>query len=268
MLKKSILITGGTSGLGKELVTIFLNNGFNVVATGRQPLEMPGFENAFRLFRTDFSDLKQTSVTIKEIAGKFSFDIIINNAGILSPPDLTMTRDGNEYTFQVNYLAHLLVNELIITNKQNDRPLKICSVTSPVYRLAKTEKAHKISLEGYKPLKAYSYSKLFLALMCRELPLRHPDKDLFCVSFNPGVFNSGIYRMQSTFFGFLYRVAAPFMRSPSIVARVLFSILNDSKLPEGVVCSVRKKIKKLPETGDPAYTSFMKDCYNKIGPYL
>ncbi|MCK7521451.1 MAG: SDR family NAD(P)-dependent oxidoreductase [Ignavibacteriales bacterium] len=41
---KTVLVTGGTSGLGKELVKSFLNRGFQVVATGRQQVQFPGFE--------------------------------------------------------------------------------------------------------------------------------------------------------------------------------------------------------------------------------
>jgi NAD(P)-dependent dehydrogenase (short-subunit alcohol dehydrogenase family) len=268
MLKKSILITGGTSGLGRELVTVFLKNGFTVVATGRQPMEMTGFEEDFRLFRVDFNDLKQTSDTVREITRNFSFDIIINNAGILSPPHLILTKDGNEYTFQVNYLAHLLIDELIIKKRTDKKPLIICSITSPVYRLVKSRSDYFNSPASYNPWKAYTYSKLFLALLGRDLPLKYPGQDLTCFGFDPGVFGSGIYRMQSRFFGILYWIAAPFMRRPSHIAKILYRILTETELTSGIVFTFRWKIRKLPEKNIEADTSFSKVCYDKLEPYL
>jgi len=267
MLKKSILITGGTSGLGRELVKVFLNKGFTVAATGRQKIEMPGFEDDFKLFRVDFSDLRQTSDTIKEICKNFSFDIIINNAGILSPPHLILTKDSNEYTFQVNYLAHLLIDDLIIKNRTDKKPLIICSITSPVYRLVKSGSDYFSSTVSYNPWKVYTYSKLFLALLGRELALKYPDQRLTCFGFDPGIFGSGIYRMQSRFFGILYWIAAPFMRRPSRIAKVLFSILTEAELISGIVINCRRKIRKLPGNNETD-NSFNKVCYDKLEPYL
>lgn len=268
MLKKNVLITGGTSGLGKELAVLFLKNEFTVVATGRQLLALPGYDDDFRLFRVDFSDLKQTSETIKLICGSYKFDIVINNAGILSPPDLTLTNDGNEYTFQVNYLAHLLINETIIMNQADQRPLTICTITSPVYRMGNAGSAWTDNRAKYRPIKAYSYSKLLLALMCRDLPAKYPGRNMICFSFDPGIFSSGIYRMQSPFFGFLYRIAAPFMRSPARVADVLFNILTGNELKNGVIYNIRKKIRNLPDVSDTKSEALRKGCYNKINAYL
>jgi NAD(P)-dependent dehydrogenase (short-subunit alcohol dehydrogenase family) len=268
MLKKSILITGGTSGLGRELVTVFLKNGFTVVTTGRQLMEMPGFENDFRLFRVDFSDLKQTSDTIKEICKNYSFDIIINNAGILSPPDLTLTKDGNEYTFQVNYLAHLLVDELIIAKKPDSEPLTICSVTSPVYTLAKPGLVSFNTEAGYNPWIAYTYSKYFLAMLGRELPEKYPDKNITSFGFDPGIFGSGIYRMQSRFFGILYHIAAPFMRKPSAVARSLFDIIAGDELISGVIYTRKRRVRKLDKAKHSSNNSFREECHSKLAPYL
>jgi NAD(P)-dependent dehydrogenase (short-subunit alcohol dehydrogenase family) len=268
MLKRSVFITGGTSGLGKELAILFLKNGFTVVATGRRNIDLPGFEEEFKLFRTDFSDLRQTSETIKQICKTYSFDLVINNAGILSPPILTMTGDGNEYTFQVNYLAHLLINEIIIKNHNAVKPLLICTITSPVYRIVKSGKNLTNTVTGYEPLIAYSYSKLLVAVMCRDLQLKYPDRNLVCFSFNPGIFHSGIYRMQSRFFGFLYRVAAPFMRNPLTVASVLFEILMGTEPEKGVIYNIRKKKRKLPYIDTLLNEIFNKECYNKINPFL
>ncbi|HQG62440.1 MAG TPA: SDR family NAD(P)-dependent oxidoreductase, partial [Bacteroidales bacterium] len=62
---KIILITGGTSGLGLELVKSFLDKGNTVIATGRRELELKSYEGKFHLYRVDFSDLKETASVTK-----------------------------------------------------------------------------------------------------------------------------------------------------------------------------------------------------------
>jgi NAD(P)-dependent dehydrogenase (short-subunit alcohol dehydrogenase family) len=260
-----VLVTGGTSGLGLELTRIFLKKGYYVVATGRRNVDFPGYEDKFSLYNVDFNNLKRTAAVFRNICESHQFDFIINNAGILSPPRQTMTKDGLEYTFQVNFLAHLLINEIIIKNKEDNRPLKIVPITSPVYKLAKVEIGKD---QSYKALKAYSDSKLFLALMCGHLTEIHPGKNILCFSFDPGVFGSGIYRMRDTFFTVLYKIASPFMREPSKVAEVLCKVLTEMEVIGGVIYDYRKRVNQLPVNEQAEVIRFWKECYNMIGPYL
>ena len=113
----TILITGGTSGLGLALVRSFLKKGCYVVATGRQNGTIDDNSGRFKLIKVDFSSLRKTADAIKSICRDNQFDLVVNNAGVLSPPDFMLTEDGNEYTFQVNFLAHLLINEIIVRNR-------------------------------------------------------------------------------------------------------------------------------------------------------
>ncbi|MDQ1297160.1 MAG: retinol dehydrogenase 12, partial [Bacteroidota bacterium] len=247
-----ILITGGTSGLGLELVKIFLKEGYNVVAIGRSSIDLPGYERKLSFYAIDFSDLKKTALTIKDICLKHEFDYVVNNAGVLSPPDNTVTKDGLEYTFQVNFLAHLLINEIILRNQAINKSLKICAITSPVYRLAEKESSLLRRTQDYKPFQAYSESKYFLACMCKELYERYPDRKLFCFSFNPGIFNSGIYRMQNSLFRLLYRIAAPFMRDPEKVAEAIAAIMRETSFTKGTVYDIRKRTTSFQDF-DPSF---------------
>jgi NAD(P)-dependent dehydrogenase (short-subunit alcohol dehydrogenase family) len=260
-----ILVTGGTSGLGLELVRIFLKKGYYVVVTGRKKINFPGYEEKFSLYNVDFSDLKMTAAVFRQISESHQFNFVINDAGILSPARQTLTKDGYEYTFQVNFLAHLLINEIIIKKQADIRPLKIVSLTSPVYRLAKVEISKNRS---YRALKTYSESKLFLALMCSNLAARNNGRDLVCFSFNPGVFGSRIYRMRGSIFTFLYRIASPFMRKPSKIAAVLCNILTEEDVVSGVIINCRKRTRKIPVRDQGAVSDFWKECYEMIGPYL
>jgi NAD(P)-dependent dehydrogenase (short-subunit alcohol dehydrogenase family) len=263
-----ILITGGTSGLGLALVHYFLNKSWEVVATGRKNVTKSDSGGRFSFVMTDFSNLKQTSDAVKEICGNHDFDIVINNAGVLSPPDFLLTDNGLEYTFQVNFLTHLLLDEIILRKAEPGRPLMIAAIVSPVYRIAESDLKIHAKDTGYRPFKAYSNSKLYLALMCSHLSRKYPSLDLRCFGFDPGVFSSGIYRMQKGWFRMLYRIAAPFMRSPEKIAVRFGELTEWEDIVNGAIYRSGKQKGSVPVIDNQANNNFWQECYKIIKPYL
>jgi NAD(P)-dependent dehydrogenase (short-subunit alcohol dehydrogenase family) len=266
--EKSVLITGGTSGLGFELVKLFLENRYNVVATGRQFIKLPGFEDRFKMIQVDFNDMNKVSDALNEILMSCNLDIVINNAGVLSPPDYRLTTNGFEYSFQVNFLSHLLINEIVLRKTRDTPTIKIAAVTSPVYKLADSDLTILSSPDNYRAVRAYTSSKLYLTLMCEMLPSKFPELNLKCFSFDPGTFSSGIYRMQKSWFRFLYQIAAPFMRGPEKVAEILFRLLTADEIKNGMIYDIRKSISPVPVTDQKKKEEFESVCYGLIGPYV
>ncbi len=265
---KTVLITGGTSGFGLELARELLNRDCIVVVTGRTSPSFQTQEHRFSFFRADFSNLEDTAEVIRKICKYYSIDIIVDNAGVLSPPAFMRTPDNLEYSFQVNFLAHLLLNEIVIKNTPRERTLTIVPITSPVYKIAGKDLFPFPSEREYRTFKAYSKSKLCLALMCSYLPSKFKSPVLNCIGFNPGIFRSGIYRMQKPWFRFLYKVAAPFMRNPRIVAKRLADLLGQESLKNGCIYGLRKEPEPVPSFNRTISDLFWKECYQNIQKYL
>jgi NAD(P)-dependent dehydrogenase (short-subunit alcohol dehydrogenase family) len=265
---KAVLITGGTSGFGLELARVLLNRDWMVVVTGRTLPSLQTKEHRFSFFKVDFSNLEETAKVVRQICKYHSFDVIVDNAGVLSPPDYTLTADNLEYTYQVNFLAQFLLNELIIRNAPKDHPLKIAAIISPVYKYAGTDLITRPGKIDYQPHKAYSKSKLYLALMCSYLPSKVRNPELHCFSFNPGVFRSGIYRTQSPWFRLMYKVAAPLMRSPRNNAARLADLLEENSVRNGSIYNSRKKFTSVPIVERTIYDLFWKECYSNLEKYL
>jgi NAD(P)-dependent dehydrogenase (short-subunit alcohol dehydrogenase family) len=263
-----ILITGGTSGLGLELVKVFLNKGYLVTALGRDPSKLPAGGDNLKFAVADFSDLRQTAMLIKDLCKTHDFDFIINNAGILSPPSCILTKDNLEITFQVNFLAHLLVNEIIISAKPANKKLRIFSVTSQVFRIADKNLNFLRGKGKYRPLTAYSESKLFLLMMNRYLVEKYSNNSISCIGFNPGIFSSGIKRTQNPVFRFLYGIAAPFMKSPASVAMTFSGIIENDNLVNGIVYNSKNTSGKVTEIRSDLASWFWSYVYSKIDNYL
>lgn len=263
-----VLVTGGTSGLGLALVKLLLSKGFIVIVTGRQSLNLPGFKDRFKFYPVDFSDLNHVVNTTKQICESYDLNIVINNAGSLSPPDFTSTINGLEYTFQVNFLSHLLINEIILRAINDNRQIKIVTVTSPVYMLVDTDLNFKTEVQRYSPMKAYSTSKLYLTLMYEFLSAKYPEFNLHCFSFNPGTFRSGIFRTQKKWFRGMYHIASPFMRSPDKVAKVLAELIVKEELEKGLIYNVRKRFRPIPKIDVKVKETLINSCYDLIDPYL
>jgi NAD(P)-dependent dehydrogenase (short-subunit alcohol dehydrogenase family) len=83
-MNKTILITGASSGIGKETAKLFQSKGWNVIATMRNPeneTELKQLENVL-VVKLDVLDLDSIQKAFKEAIQKFgNIDVLLNNAG-------------------------------------------------------------------------------------------------------------------------------------------------------------------------------------------
>ena len=237
---KCVLITGGTSGLGKSLANLFLMQGCKVITVSRSE-GLTTQEKRYRHFTCDFADLGSIrSMYLKIANSESSIDILVNNAGILSPPEYHKSKNGFELSYQVNFLAHVFLNRKLI----EDRLVKtdcIVNISSPIHTKGKLDLRYIVDGKYYKLLSAYANSKLYLALFSQHLNTAGYN----CFSFDPGTFSSGIYRAQKKWFHRLYKVAAPFMISSDVVANGLMQIIKDQNWSNGRMMNRHGKIGKL-----------------------
>ncbi|MCK5469007.1 MAG: SDR family NAD(P)-dependent oxidoreductase [Cyclobacteriaceae bacterium] len=226
---KRVLITGGTSGLGRSLAVEFLGLGFNVFALGRNDISNEIKNQNFNFIQCEFSDLQSVKTIGEQLAKeKGGFSFIINSAGILSPPGYEQTKNGFELSYQVNFLSHVLLTSLIHGGNYS-KPECIVNISSPLYVKGRIDQGQLINRENYRIVQAYAQTKLFMALFSEKLYL--DGNPGFC--FDPGTFSSGIYRSQQKWFHYMYKIAAPFMVSSDRVAKGLLRIIDTKSWPDG-----------------------------------
>ena len=150
-MKKVVLITGASKGIGKALTEKMLNENFFVIGTSRNG-KIKDFENEdFYSLKLDLSNTSSIENVHEEIFNKFKhIDILINNAGI--GPDLDTyipEKESFNQTFDVNVTGTVFFTEplidlisengIILNVSSKMGSLDVCELTDSVaYRMSKS----------------------------------------------------------------------------------------------------------------------------------
>src|ERR1044072_6743296 len=113
MLMPTILITGCSSGFALETAKLFLEKGWDVIATMRTPNEdlLPASER-LRVLALDVTDSTSMAQTV-EAAGRV--DVLVNNAGFGAPSPVELTAPETvQALFQTNTIGTLVMVQAIV----------------------------------------------------------------------------------------------------------------------------------------------------------
>ena len=105
MTNRTILITGGTSGIGLELAKQLIERGNTVIVTGRDEEKLDAARRTLpgvHVFRSDVSDPEAIAAAHDAVVAQFpALDTLINNAGIMRNLDLNKDRDLMDVTREI-----------------------------------------------------------------------------------------------------------------------------------------------------------------------
>ncbi len=125
MNTKTVIVTGGSQGIGAGVVKAFLDCGYNVVANSRNITKSGAFEASDKLALVDGSIAEAaTAAKIAEVAkSKFgSIDALVNNAGIYFTKHFTdYTIDDLRFLVSVNIEGFLFISQLAIKQMLTQR---------------------------------------------------------------------------------------------------------------------------------------------------
>ena len=193
---KTALVTGPTSGIGRETVAGLLARGAHVVLAGRsckklraliKGLGEEGYDSD-RLTSVvcDLADLDSVATAVQAINKIFRrkpLDILVENAGIM-PTKYDETPQGHEISFGTNVLGHFALRGGLLRGCLSEKA-RVIVLTGDVYVFSQSCSADFRWRTPLGGIKAYNRSKLGNFWVARELQRRYPRLNVFIV--HPGV---------------------------------------------------------------------------------
>ncbi|XP_029290222.1 retinol dehydrogenase 11-like [Cottoperca gobio] len=193
---KTVLITGGNTGIGKETAVDLARRGARVILACRdmdrankaaEEVKKRSGNNNVVVRKLDLASLQSVRELAKDVlASEERLDVLINNAGIMSCPKW-QTEDGFEMQFGVNHLGHFLLTNCLLDLLKKSAPSRIVNVSSLAHKRGQIYFNDVHQEKDYSPWKSYSQSKLANVLFTRELANRLQDTGVTTYSLHPGV---------------------------------------------------------------------------------
>jgi len=178
---KLAVVTGASDGIGQVIATRLARAGAELILPVRNPVKGAATAEHIRAQvagarvatpALDLSSLDSVSALADELAvdGR-PIDILVNNAGVMTPPSRQVTADGFELQFGTNHIGHFALTLGLL----------------PLLRVGRARVTHQTSIaarsgainwgdlnweSSYNVMKAYSQSKIAVALFARELETR------------------------------------------------------------------------------------------------
>ena len=243
---KTCLITGSTSGIGKEIAVGLAKMKANIILVGRNKAKCQAAleeisrnvssstnENRVSYLLADLS----SQASIHQLANKFlesyeSLDILVNNAGVFLSRRVT-TVDKIEYTFAVNHLAPFLLTNLLFERIKASSPSRIITTSSVAHRGAyinfdnlQFERGH------YKGVEAYKQSKLANILFTKELARRSRGSGVTSNCFHPGGVRTNLVQSNPWYYRLIWAIINPFLVSPKKGADTAIYLASSSKVAD------------------------------------
>ncbi len=196
---KVVLITGATSGIGKVTAKALAGMGATLVILGRDKekgemlldeIKNDSGNTTTEYMVCDLASLDNVRRNALDFNARYDrLDVLIDNAGGINGRR-KLTRDGFEYTFGVNHLAHFVLTNLLLEKLRSSAPSRVVVTSSLAHATGHIDFDNLMAEGRYRFLKVYSSSKLANAIFTFELARKLEGTGVTANCFHPGATNS------------------------------------------------------------------------------
>ena len=234
---RAVVVTGGSSGLGKAAATAMARLGATVhlvvrdLAKGRDAVtdirgEVPGAE--VLLHRCDVSDLSSVRAFASALRRSAErIDVLVHNAGVM-PPSRQETADGHELALATHVLGPVLMTELLRPVLQGARVVVVSSGGMYAQKLAASDPEFR---EGeYTGTVAYARTKRMQVALAPVLQERWAADGIALHTMHPGWADTpGVVTSLPVF----HKVMGPLLRGPAAGADTIVWLAATDPAPGG-----------------------------------
>ncbi|SNZ00705.1 SDR family oxidoreductase [Flagellimonas pacifica] len=181
MDKKIVLITGGSSGIGKSIGTYLTTKGFTVYGTTRNPKNYPDFD-AFELLQLDVKQPDSIQKAVSQVVSKEKrLDVLINNAGVgITGPVEETPHEEILNVFETNFHGPVHMMKAVLPQMRKQGGGLIINITSIAGYMG-------LPFRGY-----YSATKGALGLITEALRMETKEFGIKITNIAPGDFATNI----------------------------------------------------------------------------
>jgi NAD(P)-dependent dehydrogenase (short-subunit alcohol dehydrogenase family) len=224
MAGRTVVVTGGTAGIGKATALGLARLGAQVAITGRDRGRAENTAREIRAAGGARVDVLVADLSVQSEVRRLAdealqclprIDVLVNNVGGYWNTRHT-TADGRERTFALNHLAPFLLTNLLLDRLTHSAPARVVTVSSNAHTMGRIDFDDLDGERSYSGARAYNQSKLANVLFTYELARRLNDTSVTANALHPGVVSTAFGaedpgRAQRLLVPFL----RPFMRSPA-----------------------------------------------------
>jgi retinol dehydrogenase-12 len=214
---KVAIVTGGGVGCGLRVTRAFMKKNCHVFIATRSKEKSDAAIAKLRdeiktgevtFIRVDLGDLS----TIKPFADEFTklsskLDILVCNAGVMSPPDGSKTKDGYELQLGTNTIGHFALTQallpILLSTAEQTHNVRVVHVSSNAHRMAPRpsipwdDEAFWNKTGSKFP--QYGASKCGNILIAQQMDALYREKGIITTCCNPGAIKSDLQRYHSSF---------------------------------------------------------------------
>ncbi|HEY7564967.1 MAG TPA: SDR family NAD(P)-dependent oxidoreductase [Acidimicrobiia bacterium] len=257
---RTCVVTGASTGIGRETVRALSSLGANLVLVGRSAERHRGVlddlarsAGAVAFIETELGDLGSVRSAAERVRKDHpDTTVLINNAG--QGGHRGMTAQGFELAFGVNYLSHFLLTSLLLPLLDRNGPSRVVNVSSDAhYRIKRFDPAAALgrtrTLTG---IDEYCFSKAAIAAMTLELAHRFDPGRVTAVAVHPGTVATDGWRAIPQPLRWLVTRS---MMSPAQGSLTVIRAVTEPSLQSGLYLTPNGSRPVHHLLGDPAVTS-------------
>jgi NAD(P)-dependent dehydrogenase (short-subunit alcohol dehydrogenase family) len=197
---RTVVVTGGNSGIGRHTAAALARAGAEVtiacrtVVAAEEVVAELGEQGAsgVRVAELDLADLASVRGFVERWHGPL--DVLVNNAGVMTPPRYRQTVDGFELQFGTNHLGHVALTAGLLPHLLAAERPRVTTVSSIAHWRGRPDVLDGNQGGTYQPERAYANTKLANLLFALELQRQAAlnDSNLVSNAAHPGVSATGL----------------------------------------------------------------------------
>jgi len=203
---RTVFITGGYSGLGKETARAMADRGAHIIIAGRDAKKLSETQSVLAdetgatvdTLECDLGSLESVRKAADEAIDRFEkIDLLINNAGVMAC-DFAHTEDGFERQFGVNHLGHFVLTNRLMPLLEKGERVRIVNLSSRGHHIAPVDfDDPNFEDREYDKWRSYGQSKTANVLFAVALEKRLSERGIHAFALHPGGIQTNLGRHLS-----------------------------------------------------------------------